>query len=102
MSIEEEPKIPLRELSDWQNRFNALTELRIFEQEGHHAHALEEAIDPTPDKVIAHEIEAIDDITRGIKPHHVGEDEKPFRTRGFYARRRGEREALRLLYHWPL
>lgn len=45
--------------SDLQNRLNALAELGDFEEEGHHAHALEEAIDPTEDKTIAHAIEEL-------------------------------------------
>ena len=102
MRAEDEPKTSLRDASDLQIRLNALNKLRTFEQEGHHAHALEEEIDPTSDKVIAHEIEEIDNTQHGLNPHHEDVDNNSHRSRGFYARRRGEREALRLLYHWPL
>ena len=66
MDIEKEHVIPVEEdddgperPSDMQNRLDALNELREFEKQGHHAHALEEVIDPTKDKIIAHEIEEL-------------------------------------------
>jgi len=81
--------------SDLQYRLNALTELGEFEKEGHHAHALEEAIDPTEDKVIAHEIEEL-----GKTPEEPDgasckdPDDWSHRNRRYHK----TREALRLLY----
>jgi hypothetical protein len=74
--------------SDLQYRLNALTELREFEKEGHHAHALEEAIDPTEDKVIAHEIEELG------KAPCKNPDDWSHRNRRYHK----TRDALRLLY----
>jgi len=83
--------------SDLQRKFNLLTRLADLEEAGHHAHALEEAIDPTKDKAIAHEIEEL-----GQTPYEEGSEDCWNSSRRYDIKRRDARTVNTLLYrNWP-